>query len=142
MTFTAGGFDRDIATKVTGTGLFSDKVFMVYDPKILKTLVEKMEPPVCGVIYEGILSDGAVGDTGASTYLSVSLIIIADKRIRDIRQAIDKLTIADLLDATRNAIRKTLSPATTLWEFVLEIPFELSDRDLGYYQKWKTKVSV
>lgn len=140
--FTADGYDTDIFNKVDALEIFGDKIFRVYDPKSLAEIARKLNPPICGVVYEGIASDSVEGDTGTSSYLSVSLFILADNKVRDFRQASNKTTIATLLDQTRKAILKTWSPATTAWEFVVEIPFPISDRDLGYYQKWKTKVSV
>ena len=140
--FTAGGFDTDIKTKVEDTGIFGDKVFTVYDPAVLVNLQSKLQPPICGIVYEGISSQSDRGDMGVSSYLAVSLIVLADKKARDARQATNKNNIADILDKTRQAILRTMSPANTPWEFVIEVPFELSSRDLGYYQKWQTRVSV
>lgn len=140
--FTAGGFDTDIETKISAIGIFGGKVFKVYDPAILRNLRNRLNPPICGIIYEGITSQNVSGDMGVSSYLSVSLIVLAGSKARDARQDINKTTIATILDKTRQAILRTMSPANTPWEFALEIPFELGDQDLGYYQRWRTQVSV
>lgn len=142
MSFNADSFELDIQSKVESTGKFGDKIFRIYDPAVLAELVSKMNPPICGIMYEGIVSETNQGDTGVTSFLSVSLFILLDKKERDIRQAVDKASVASMLDATRSAIIRTLSPAYTPWEFGMEIPFAISDRDLGYYQKWKAKVSV
>jgi hypothetical protein len=138
---TAGTFDIDIMQKVIATGLFSDRVFQLTDPGSLIKISEGLNLPICGVVYEGISSGGDDGDLGSAAYLSVGLIILTSSKVRQLQQTVDSQSVADVLDGTREAIGRTKSPSDT-WEFVVEVPFELSERDMGFYQKWRTQVSI
>lgn len=140
MSFTAVGYDVDIQTKITeAVSVFSDRVLRISDSAVLKKFIGKLVFPICGIIYEGIISDGDEGDEGRDSYVYVAVIILADSKAREARQDIEATEIPALLDACRGAIVGTLSPSKRPWQFVMEVPVDLGAVGMAYYQKWKTK---
>jgi len=135
-----------ILDAVICTNLFvsgdEQKVFEVYDPAVLQEIAARLNYPVCGVIYEGIASENRGVDAGITAYLSVGIVVMAASRARDARQAVDKGTVTVVLDTMRDQIKKRTSPTQNPWEFVIEVPMDLGDRGLVYYQKWRTRVVI
>lgn len=127
-------------TAVATTGVFGDKLFEVSDPSVLQDIAKKLNYPVCGVVYEGIVSGGAEGDQGAASYMHVSLMVLADAREREVRQTADKGRLATIMDDLRDGIKRKISPTNHPWTFVMEVPVDLGNRGLVFYQKWKTEV--
>lgn len=143
MTFSAAGYDVDIQNKIVGkVTAFSDRVLRISDPAAMKEYVGKLKFPMCGIIYEGISSDGDSKDEGRDAFLSVALIILAESKARSNKQKVEATEIPSLLDATRQKILGKTSPSGRVWQFVVEIPIDLGDAGMAYYQKWKTKVVI
>lgn len=133
---------NDILARVQSTALFGDKLFVVYDPAILQGIAKKLNYPVCGIIYEGIVSEQLSHDAGVSTNLHVSIIVLAESRARDVTQHADKSEITTLLDTMRKTIARKTSPVKSPWRFVREVPLDLGDKGLVYYQQWMAEVVV
>lgn len=140
MAFTAAGYDLDIQTKISGAvSIFGDRVLRISDPAVLKEFIGKLIFPICGIVYEGILSDNDEGDEGRDSYIYVALVILADSKARELRQTIEATEIPVLLDSCREAIIGQISPSKRPWQFVMEVPIDLGESGMAYYQKWKTK---
>lgn len=125
---------------LAATGKFGDKIFEVYDPGVLQSIAKKLNPPVCGVVYEGLISSSGEADQGTTSFIHVSVIVLAESRERSVRQTADTTSIASILDVVRSKVLRQLSPTNHAWVFQMEIPMDLGDKGLVYYQKWKTQV--
>jgi len=136
------GHDKQIQDLIASTGLFGNKIFRISDPDILGSLKGKVNPPYCGVIYEGISSDGKVMDDGGDSKLSVAVILVVDSKARDIRQCVEKDELMAIMTAVRDAIKGQIAPSGRPWNFVIEIPVPLDNAGMAYYQKWNTNVIV
>ena len=125
---------------ISTLALFNNKVFEVYDPGVLKDIAAKLTFPICGLMYEGLRPWGDDTDSGASVSLGVGVLVLADSRIRDARQTADKDAVTSLLDTLRDSIIGKISPTNHAWVFKLEMPMDLGNRGLVYYQKWATRL--
>lgn len=130
----------DLISKIKNLDLFRNKAFEVYDYLSLVDTSEELQFPCLGVVYEGITSQGGKDNTGLATHLACGIFLLAGDKDTEKRGTEDKVGIVLLLDQIRNSIKRTKSPTMHNWEFMLEVPFDISKRGLGYYQKWKTTV--
>lgn len=130
----------DITAKIKTLDLFKNKAFEVYDYLALVDTTQDIKFPCVGVVYEGITTKGGDDRTGLATYLTCGIFMLAGDKDTEIKGTEKKADIVLMLDMIRNNIKRTKSPTMHNWEFMLEIPFDISKRGLGYYQKWKTTV--
>lgn len=128
----------DIREKIKNLPEFAKKVFEVYDYATLVDTSQELQYPCVGVVYEGMTSVGGSDKTGLSSYLVCGIFLLAGDKDSETKGVENKTDIVLLLDNIRNCIKTTKSPTMYPWEFMLEVPFDISNRGLGYYQKWKT----
>lgn len=128
----------DVLNKIRELPEVGNKTLYCYDYDILNDVSEEINFPCVGVVYEGMTSVGGNDRTGLSTYLVCGIFLLAGDKSSEIKGVEPKEDIVLLLDKIRNQIKNTVAPTKHRWEFVLEIPFDISNRSLGYYQKWKT----
>ena len=70
------------------------------------------------------------------------ILVLIDSRIREVRQSVDTDSSATILDTLRNVCRRKISPSNHPWTFMMEVPIDIGDRGIVFYQKWKTEVSL
>lgn len=132
----------DIRDKVKALTLFGGKVFICYDPDDLTKMLGKLKAPICGVLYEGIRSKGGPGDKSLGASVGVSIIVIAGSKALEGATLEDNGEHTELLDSIRDTIKRTKSPTGHSWEFVAELPLDLKDKGMAYYQRWQSTIML
>lgn len=130
----------DVLNKLSELPEVGNKTLYCYDYDILTDAAQELQYPCVGVVYEGMTSVGGNDRTGLSSNLVCGIFLLAGDKDTETRGVENKTDIVLLLDKLRRQIKNTTSPTRHRWEFVLEIPFDISNRSLGYYQKWKTNI--
>lgn len=131
----------DLKNKIETLPGFEKKTFDTYDFLTLIDATQSINFPCVGVAYEGIVTKDPDGQGGGlATYLTCGVFLLVGDKDAEIRGYEKKEDGILLLDQIRNVIKMTKAPTMHRWEFEAEMPFDISKRGLGYYQRWKTTV--
>lgn len=131
---------EDIRLKVMSVldGVDKNKVFSVYSQDTLLSTTKSINTPAVGIVYEGIAKKGWYTHEGLGSILAVSVVLVIGDKDLEVNGQEDKNIFINMLGNFRKAIMGTLSPTGHKWGFVAELPMDISDSAMCYYQRWET----
>lgn len=133
---------QDIQEKVSSAldSISKRKVFTIYTQDTFLNSTKNIDTPAIGIVYEGIAKKGQDTKDGLGSVLAVSVVLLVGDKDLEVNGQEDKNLFINMLGNFRRAIMGTRSPTGHKWGFVVELPLDISDRALCYYQRWETSI--